>query len=150
VKLLNIAGRVAIILVFFFGTLQLFDYTESAWTSYSPKIVASSSGAAAPKFTVISARYSRASKTTISVRVDFIVSDAATGSGTINIPLPVSPAAAFRSVGVGACYSGPNFGRGATILVEKNDNKMAVQGVGPDSLVATGNAIVVNLTYEVP
>jgi hypothetical protein len=149
VKLLNIAGGSALILVFFFGTLELFDYTESGWTSYSPKIVASSSGAAPPTFTLKSARYRRASKTTISVRVDLIVADAGTGSGTINIPLPVSPAAAFRSVGVGACYSGPNFGRGATALVEINDTKMAVQGVGPDTFMVTGNAIVVDLTYEV-
>ncbi len=123
---------------------------DQPWKSYTPTIVAQMQPplpAAQAVFALNSARYKKIGKT-VFMEADVTVTNAGAGTDDLMISLPVSPAAAFRFNGSGGEYG--STGRAVGAIVPAGGTTVHVRDVSSSSIVVTGNAVSITVTYEVP
>jgi hypothetical protein len=132
------------------GTINGVTLDNAAWSTYTPNVASSTVGSTPATYTVNSARYKRIGKT-VTVSVVVTVTDQGVGAaGSILIDLPFAASSATNAAWVGTSYEFAINGRSGRAFVTMGGTNMQCRDATATTYIATNNAIVAEVTYEIP
>jgi hypothetical protein len=132
------------------GTINGVTLDNAAWQTYRPNVASSAVGSTPAIYTVNSARYKQIGKT-VTVSVVVTVTDQGVGAaGSILIDLPFAASSVTNAAWAGTSYEFANIGRSGRAFVVMGGTNMSCRDATATTYIATTNAIVAEVTYEIP
>lgn len=123
---------------------------NTAWTTYSPTVTSGTAGGTSATYAVQSARYKQIGKL-VTVVVNVGINNQGIGAaGDVVIPLPFTASSATNAAWVGTSREFSLTGKSGFAFINSAGTTMGCRDATNTTYIATGNAIVAEVTYEIP
>lgn len=129
---------------------QYIGYDSGAWTAYSPSIASGTVGVTPATYVVNFARYKQIGKSVTAVVSVAVANQGVGAAGSILIDLPFAATTAANAVWVGSSYEFSSIGNSGRAFVATGGTTMQCRDATSTTYIVTGNAVVAEVTYEVP
>lgn len=123
---------------------------NAAWTTYSPTVTSGTAGGTPATYVVQSARYKQIGKS-ITAAVNVSVSNQGVGAtGDVVIALPFTASSATNASWVGVSREFALLGKSGFTFIGNGATTMTCRDSTNATYIATGAAIIAQVTYEIP